>query len=148
MAIAMIGTFILSSLSGCINENTMKISPVKASHIENPKSAFASYYSCEGLSIDLNADGYSLPLDLNKVENFQEMSDFFDLNEEQKSLLAKNGFVVIDYGRMNDMVEPYKTLKNEGIPIFITSDTLLHLYHIQFNELLKSIEERNFSTAF
>jgi len=142
MAIAMIGTFILSSLSGCINENMMKISPVKASHIENPKSAFASYYSCEGLSINLNADYYSLPLDLNKVENFKEISDFFNLNEEQKSLLAKNGFVVIDYGRMNDIVEPYKTLKNEGMPIFVTSDTLLHLYHIQFNELLKSIEER------
>ena len=147
MAIAMIGTFILSSLSGCINENTMKISPVKAAHIENPKSAFASYYSCEGLSLNLNADGYDLPLDFGRVENFKEIGNFFNLNEEQKSLLSKNGFVVIDYGRVNDIVEAYKTLKNEGMPIFVTSDTLLHLYHIQFNELLKSIEERELFDA-
>jgi len=30
------------------------------------------------------------------------------------------------------------------IPIFITSDSLLHLYHIQFDETLRQIEEREF----
>ncbi len=142
VAIAMAGAFILSSLSGCITENTMKISPVKAAHISNPKAAFASYYSHEGLSVNLNAGGYTLPLNPDKVENFQEMAALFNLTGEQKSLLAKNGFVVIDYGKVNDVVEAYKNLKGENVPIFITSDSLLHLYHIQFNELLKSIEER------
>ena len=30
------------------------------------------------------------------------------------------------------------------MPIFVTSDTLLHLYHIQFDETLREIEEREF----
>jgi len=42
------------------------------------------------------------------------------------------------------MVEPYKTLKQKEIPIFVTTDTLLHLYHIQFNEILTRIEEEEF----
>jgi len=35
-------------------------------------------------------------------------------------------------------------MKEQEIPIFVTSDTLLHLYHIQFNEILKRIEEEEF----
>ena len=31
-----------------------------------------------------------------------------------------------------------------GIPIFVTADTLLHLYHVQFDETLKDIEQRDF----
>lgn len=44
----------------------------------------------------------------------------------------------------DDIVQPYKTLKEQGVPIFVTSDTLLHLYHIQFNEILKRLEEEEF----
>jgi len=35
-------------------------------------------------------------------------------------------------------------MKTSGIPIFVTSDSLLHLYHIQFDETLKHIEETEF----
>jgi len=35
-------------------------------------------------------------------------------------------------------------LKEQAIPILVTSDTLLHLYHIQFNEILKRLEEEEF----
>ena len=44
----------------------------------------------------------------------------------------------------DDIVQPYKMLKEQEIPIFVTSDTLLHLYHIQFNEILKRLEEEEF----
>lgn len=38
----------------------------------------------------------------------------------------------------------YSSLQEEEIPVFITTDTLLHLYHIQFDETLRLIEEREF----
>ncbi len=38
----------------------------------------------------------------------------------------------------------YATLKQDEIPVFITTDSLLHLYHIQFDETLRQIEEREF----
>ncbi|MDY6916648.1 MAG: DUF3160 domain-containing protein, partial [Chloroflexota bacterium] len=51
------------------------------------------------------------------------------------------------YGQVDDIVEPYEMMKEREIPIFVTSDTLLHLYHIQFNEVLKRIEEEEFFNA-
>ena len=38
----------------------------------------------------------------------------------------------------------YATLKQEDVPIFITTDSLLHIYHIQFDETLRQIEEKEF----
>ncbi|MEA1905063.1 MAG: DUF3160 domain-containing protein, partial [Candidatus Hadarchaeota archaeon] len=55
-----------------------------------------------------------------------------------------SGFVVIPFGQENDVVEVYKNLRESDVPIFITSDSLLHLYHIQFDEILKTIEENEF----
>ena len=35
-------------------------------------------------------------------------------------------------------------LEHSDVPVFITTDTLLHVYHIQFDETLKEIEEDEF----
>jgi two-component system phosphate regulon sensor histidine kinase PhoR len=42
------------------------------------------------------------------------------------------------------MVAPYTYFNGAETPIFVTSDTLLHLYHVQFDESLKDVEEREF----
>jgi hypothetical protein len=68
------------------------------------------------------------------------------LRDDAKGKLESNGFVIIPwYG--DDIIQPYKTLKKDGIPIFVTSDTLLHLYHIQFDKILMDIEEKEFFDA-
>src|SRR5208283_4183225 len=65
------------------------------------------------------------------------------LTAEEPSL-KNNGFVVLRGQGTEDIVAPYNDLKKREIPIFITADTLLHLYHVQFDETLKDIEEREF----
>jgi len=119
------------------------IPSVAEGEVSNPKLAMAICYEPEGISISPNAPYYSLPLDLGKVTNFGEVGSRFGLNKNQEQLLEKNGFVVIPW-HGDDIVQPYKTLKEQGVPIFVTSDTLLHLYHIQFNEILKRLEEEEF----
>jgi hypothetical protein len=62
-------------------------------------------------------------------------------------MLEKNGFAVIEnpYNpKEEDITSMYDALKKEDIPIFITTDSLLHLYHIQFDETLRQIEEKEF----
>ena len=120
------------------------IHPVNATCTSNPKYAIASYYKLEGEVINSSVPQYQLPLDLDDVTNMNNITKVFHLSTSQEKLLKNNGFVVIDYGRVDDIVEPYKDMKEKGIPVFVTSDTLLHLYHIQFNEILKGIEEREF----
>ena len=145
-SILLVAVIISSGLCGCIKEKeggVIVIPSAAASSNQNPKYSMASHYELEGFSINSKVPEYKLPLDLNDIYNKNIYSKLF-LTDEQKELLKNNGFVVIDYGNENSTVKPYKELKERGIPIFVTSDTLLHLYHIQFNEILKGIEEREF----
>jgi len=119
------------------------IPSVAGGEVSNPKLTMVTCYEPEGISISPDAPGYLLPLGLDEITNFTDVESKFSLNGNQKSLLGENGFVAIPW-RGDDIVQPYKTLKEQDIPIFVTSDTLLHLYHIQFNETLKRLEEEEF----
>ena len=157
VVILLITILVGTSISGCIQQKgetggkipvfgsgLIIIHPVNATCTSNPKYAIASYYKLEGEVINSSVPQYQLPLDLDDVTNMNNITKVFHLSTSQEKLLKNNGFVVIDYGRVDDIVEPYKDMKEKGIPVFVTSDTLLHLYHIQFNEILKGIEEREF----
>lgn len=134
--------------SGCVTQKpspppTLGIPSVATGDISNPKLALASSYELEGFSVTLASPAYSLPLALTEITNLSEIDSQLQLRANQKEMLQQNGFVVIPwYG--DDIVEPYKAMKERDVPIFVTSDTLLHLYHIQFNEVLKRIEEEEF----
>ncbi len=119
------------------------IPSVAGNEVSNPKLVMGSCYKPGDVSMSPNAPSYLLPLDLGEITNLGKVESEFGLNESQKQLLEKNGFVVIPW-HGDDIVQPYKTLKEQEIPIFVTSDTLLHLYHIQFNEILKRLEEEEF----
>ncbi|TET77188.1 MAG: DUF3160 domain-containing protein [Dehalococcoidia bacterium] len=134
-------------VSGCAEKSatptTLTVPSVAAGEISNPKLVLASLYSLEGFSVTLDSPSYSLPLDLTEITNLQNIESRFQLNSNQRQLLRDNGFVAIP-SNGDDIVEPYKSLKEQEVPIFVTTDTLLHLYHIQFNETLKRIEEEEF----
>lgn len=121
----------------------LSIPSVTAGEISNPKLDLASFYQFEDHPIAIHAASYSLPLTLTEIINWQEIEAVFQLKANQRALLGQNGFVAIPW-HGDDIIEPYKTMKEQGIPIFVTCDTLLHLYHIQFNEILKRIEEEEF----
>jgi len=133
-------------MSGCTDQKppaTLSIPSVAAGDISNPKLVLGASYETEDFSVTLASPAYSLPLALTEITNVLEIESQFSLRKNQRELLRKNGFVVIPW-QGDDIVEPYNTMKEQDVPIFVTSDTLLHLYHIQFNEILKRIEEEEF----
>src|SRR4030042_5143549 len=126
-------------VSGCTfqpapSPTTPPITVPPASGLSNPKLVMASAYKPTAVSFTTKIQPYSLPLDLTQVANSDQIQNEFNLNTGQEALLTGNGFVVLPWSG-DDIVEPYKTLKNMEVPIFVTTDTLLHLYHIQFNEI-------------
>lgn len=128
-------------------EPTLKIGPIDLTGISTEKISFAKYYSLSSLDIPLQISQYSLPLKTNQISNFNDFSTKISLSSNASDLLEKNGFAVINNPfnqKEEDIVQPYQTLKDREIPIFITADSLLHLYHIQFDETLRQIEEREF----
>lgn len=150
IGIGIASLFVISCLSGCVdqpgvNSGVIIIPAVSAVDSDNPKYAMASYYTSEEVKIDASVPQYTLPLDLNMITNFDAVDSVLGIDAPQEALLEKNGFVITSYYMdETNIVEPYNYLKNQDIPIFVTSDTLLHLYHIQFDEILKGIEEREF----
>jgi len=147
--VILVNLFLITSLSGCIQQpgpgsGIILIPAISTLHSDNPKYMMASYYSSEEITINSQTPQYRLPLDLSSIVNFNSVETAFSLTNLQKELLRKNGFVVRDFGNETDIITPYKYLKDLEIPIFITSDTLLHMYHILFDQTLKGIEEREF----
>jgi len=116
---------------------------------QDDKPQMNKYYSPFNNLVEPNAPGYTLPIDLGTVGNYFDVDLCLNL-ANAATLLEQNGFAVVEYDfgwfdpNRDDIVKPYEYLKNNNIPIFITADTLLHLYHIQFDETLKDIEEREF----
>jgi hypothetical protein len=110
---------------------------------------FTEYYDPSELThIVPRSPQYNLPIKTDQISNFYKFSEVISLTNNSVNLLEKNGFVIIENTlnpKEEDIVKPYATLRSLCILIFITSDSLLHIYHIQFDETLKNIEERHFT---
>ena len=144
------------------NQNSSYNVTVETVHRENlsektkntleKQSSFSKYYSKENLQFEAVVPTYSLPLQASEITNYNSFIQKIPLTNESRNLLYTNGFVVIENGTAENPLtlgqtlvnETYKDLKVADIPIFITSDSLLHLYHIQFDETLKRVEEEEF----
>jgi len=130
-----------SSVSRLITEEVN----LSGSGTEN--SPIVGNYRLEALNIELKAPSYELPLHRDEVSNYENFSGRIPLNDSALKLLESNGFVVIEnpYNpEEEDITSMYSTLREKEVPIFITTDSLLHLYHIQFDETLRQIEEKEF----
>jgi hypothetical protein len=62
------------------------------------------------------------------------------LTPAQEKYVARNGFVVVPSTAFAGMAEAYESLKKNSIPIFVTTDALLHTAHLFFDYLLRAIE--------
>jgi hypothetical protein len=123
---------------------------IDLSGVETGVLSFSQYYSPEPLDTSPRVPQYQLPLKSSEISNFQSFSSTIHLSDAALELLERNGFVVIDnpFNPEEEYItQPYEDLKSEEIPVFITSDSLLHLYHIQFDETLRQIEEGEFYDA-
>lgn len=87
-------------------------------------------------SFEAKVDPYEIKKDLSNIENIQYFTGF---TKEQKEMLSKNGFIVLPSTntRMSYIYDLNEYLK---VPNFVTSDSVLHLYHQFFDKSLLHIE--------
>ncbi len=86
--------------------------------------------------------GYTLPLDLSKVEGH----DMGSLTDAQRALLAKNGFAVASpvAGQYREFYQIYEHYRYSEVPVFITTDSVYHIYHLLFDKMLRDLETSHF----
>lgn len=141
-----------STCDGAVDMNDVKL--LAGEWLECPKdtsakAGLAGYYVQYENAVEPDVPGYLLPLNLNTISNYALLDARLGLSNAAP-LIEQNGLAVIEYDfglfdpNRDDIVKPYEYLSGSEIPLFVTSDTLLHLYHIQFDESLKDVEEREF----
>lgn len=102
---------------------------------------FAAYHE-EPVNFVPAVEPYRVEPGLGNVTN----SEMFAFSPEAARLLAENGFVVVpDQHREYFML--YEMNSYEPLPNFITTDSLLHNYHLFFSHLLRVTEREKLAPA-
>jgi hypothetical protein len=90
---------------------------------QDDKLTLNNYYNPDTNSIEPNAPGYTLPLDLNDIVNYSDVDSQLDLTNID-TLLEQNGFVIIehDFG----WYDPNRLLQQTHSCISITFNLMKH----------------------
>jgi len=85
---------------------------------------------------------YTLPVDLNAVQGM----DTVELTAQARALLSQNGFVVLppNPGEFREFYQIYEAHRYEQDNIFVTTDSIYHVYHLLFDKMLRDLERDYF----
>jgi uncharacterized protein DUF3160/FecR-like protein len=119
--------------------------PTKA--VEKLANRFGDHYKPIEVNVKPAVPPYTLPVRVRRVDSLKDVLAKFKLTDQ--AFLRKHGFAIYpQFGRENDdFVKFYKNLKDIEVPVYITADSVLHLYHLQFDKILQTAEEREFIPA-
>ena len=84
-------------------------------------------------------EGSSLPVDLAGLANY----DSLGFSSAQSALLAQNGFVVSPADWL-EFYQVYEESRYLDIPVFVTTDSVFHVYHLLFDKMLRDLERDHF----
>jgi len=84
---------------------------------------------------------YTVEPDFSNVVNFSEMEWRF--NSIDSTLLLQNHFTV-KRSQYKQLYDIYNFCTWDGVPIFVTTDAVLHTYHVLFDRFLSEIEVQKF----
>lgn len=99
---------------------------------------FAAYPEIQ-ITLPPTYEGYGLPVDLAVLGNY----DRFTFSDVQSALLAQNGFVVVP-AEWLEFFQLYDNARYEEIPVFVTTDSVYHVYHLLFDKMLRDLEREHF----
>ena len=130
---------ILPGDTACAEEGS---APVRA--ITDINERFGRHYQPITVDTTPSIPSYNLPLSKDSISNYDYVMGKLKLTEHAMDKISKNGFVNIQW-KGDDFVEAYKNIRTDlALPVYVTSDSVLHLYHVQFDKTLKKIEQREF----
>lgn len=104
-------------------------------NVTQPKPITVSYTD-NGKKYTANIPEYKVDSGLKNVQ----FSDKFDLSQGQRDKLAAN-FFVVDRTNWEEFYEVYESNRYCDLPSFVTTDSLLHTYHLYYQKLQRSTEQ-------
>lgn len=99
-----------------------------------------------GAALGTGAD-YPLPVNLSKLTNYKDLNVSGDQNaplttfKAQRDFLSQNGFVVSPTDT-KQFYELYEGTRYANVPVFVTTDSSLHIFHLVFDKMLRDLERQ------
>lgn len=104
--------------------------------LPKPKEFYSTGGEYTPLEIEANVPDIKIQSTLSNIEN---LSQFGNLNNVQKEMIEKNGFVV-NPTDSQQLFYIYEANTYNRVPSFITTDSVLQLYHIFYDYTLRQTE--------
>lgn len=144
---------LLFSITGCENSNQInnqtENTPVPIETSATTNSSFSlnpvfkdekdrqfSSLDWKPTNYEAKVKPYKVNTDLTNIENIDQFGEF---TQEQKQMLSKNGFVVMPTSE-EQLFYIYEQNEYLKVPSFITTDSVLQVYHIFFDYSLRTLE--------
>jgi hypothetical protein len=105
--------------------------------LDRPGGSLARYSS---VSVDVQPSAPSYTFGLESLVNLDRLAW---LSEEQQARLEQDGFVVVP-GVTAQIYELYQQADRTDMPAFVTTDALLHAYHVLYDFTLRHAELTHF----
>ncbi|WP_338091233.1 DUF3160 domain-containing protein [Pelotomaculum isophthalicicum] len=118
---------IVATSSGCSGTKSLE-----AASIDTTFNRYEEY----PVQIKPAVESYSVEPDLGNITN----KDMFKLSPAAKNLLIENGFVVVPNKYEKEFFSLYEKNRYKPVPLFVTTDSVLHNYHLFFDHLLRVVE--------
>ncbi len=66
--------------------------------------------------------------------------DLYNFTPGEMNLLHKNGFMVTERLHAGSFLEQFRQVYKKDLPVFISTDAILHAVHLSYDEILKEVE--------
>ncbi len=74
------------------------------------------------------------------VRYFDSIDNVFKLTADERSLIDRHGFMVTERQSFTSFEEPFRQIYHGDLPVFISTDAILHAVHISYDQILKDLE--------
>lgn len=133
--VALLLMAVMSGCSGASGQNAKE----PAEKTTQPPAAWASKFAGhQEVSVNVTpaVKPYTVDRDLANITN----KGMFRISETAQNLLIRNGFVVVPNSYIREFFVLYEENRYEPVPSFVTTDSMLHNYHLFFDHLLRVVE--------
>lgn len=128
----------LTAISGCSNQSGQEEKKTAEKAPQTPVVVASKFAKYEEVTVNATPaiKPYKVDRDLGNITN----KDMFRLSPAATNLLIENGFVVVPNRYEKEFFSLYERNRYEPVPLFVTTDSVLHNYHLFFDHLLRVVE--------
>jgi hypothetical protein len=135
ISVVLVMILLLGTLSGCKDDKKAQVQEKDLSPITVQAAEFAPYTEV-AVDEQPNLQPYTVASDLSNVENASR----FKFSAPVQKRLVQNGFAVVP-DKYSEYYMLYEANRYDSVPNLVTTDSMLHNYHLFFEHLLKTVEE-------